>query len=131
LWYWLRKDAQARLADKARQSAKCSQKFNVRREIHLSGGEITFLKALGLSGTPLQGRLFLARLGEVDENELLETLKGLMELDYVVSSKVNVQKMEDVERSIFRVNSSYSDDLREAMRPGRTDDKGARRRRRI
>jgi hypothetical protein len=102
----------------------------VRREIHLSGGEITLLKALGLSGTPLAGHLLLARLGERDEQELLDTMEGLMEMDYVVSSKVNVSKMEDVERSIFRVNSSYADDLREAMRPGRRDDDRANRLRR-
>lgn len=75
-------------------------------------------------------RLLLARLGEVDEREFLDTLEGLMSLDYVVSSKVNVMKMEDVERSIFRVNSTYGEDLRQAMKPGRRDDEDRERRRR-
>lgn len=100
------------------------------REIHLSGGEITLLKALGGSGTPMQGRLLLGRLGEVEEREFLETLDGLIKLDYVVASKVNVMKMDDVERAFFRVNSTYTDDLRDAMRPGRKEDDKARRRRR-
>lgn len=102
----------------------------MRREIHLSGGEITILKALGLSGTPMAGRLLLAKLGEVEEREFLDTLEGLMTMDYIVSSKVNVMKMEDVERSIFRVNSTYADDLRDAMRPGRRGDEDRERRRR-
>ncbi|MEP6602796.1 MAG: hypothetical protein ABJB69_02495 [Spartobacteria bacterium] len=102
----------------------------MRREINLSGGEITLLKALGTSGTPMAERLLLARLGEVDEREFLDTLEGLMSLDYVVSSKVNVMKMEDVERSIFRVNSTYGEDLRQAMKPGRRDDEDRERRRR-
>ena len=42
-----------------------------------------------------------------------------MTLGYVVSSKINIYKMEDVERSWFRVNPSYSRDLREAIRPSR------------
>jgi hypothetical protein len=104
----------------------------MRRDINLTGSEITLLKALGVSGTPMPGHLLLARLGEVDEQELFDTLKGLMDLDYIVSSKVNIMKMQDVERSIFRVNSVYAEQLRDAMRPGRRDedDRGRRQRRR-
>jgi hypothetical protein len=116
---------------KTRQREFRGEKCGVRRQIHLTGSEITLLKALGISGTPLPGRLLLTRLGEVDEGELIDTLDGLMTLDYIVSSKVNIMKMEDVERSVFRVNSIYSEDLREAMKPGgrRDDDRDRRRRR--
>lgn len=104
----------------------------MRRDIHLTGSEITVLKALGVSGTPMAGHILLARLGEVDEHELFDTLQGLMDLDYIVSSKVNIMKMQDVERSIFRVNSVYAEQLRDAMRPGRREDedRGRRQRRR-
>ena len=104
--------------------------YSVGHEIRLSGGEITLLKALGLSGTPMQGRLLLARLGEVEEREFLDTLDGLMKMDYVLGSKVNVTKMEDVERTIFRVNSIHAGDLRDAIRPGKKDDERSRRQRR-
>ena len=102
----------------------------MRREIHLSGGEITILKALGLSGTPLSGNLLLTRLGETDERELMETITSLIDMDYVVASKVNVMKIEDVQRSVFRVNSTYADDLRDAMHPGRKNEERSRRQRR-
>lgn len=103
----------------------------MRREIHLTGSEITILKAIGVTGAPLFGKLLLGRLGEIDEGEFLETLTSLMDMDYVVASKANVAKIADVERSFFRVNSIYASDLREAMRPGfRRDDDKARRRRR-
>jgi hypothetical protein len=51
-------------------------------------------------------------------------------LGYVISSKVNVGSMEDVERSFFRVNASYARDLRDAINPGRRREEKTRRRRR-
>jgi hypothetical protein len=102
----------------------------VKREIQLDGGEITVLKALGTSGTPIYGKLLLDKLKDMAKGELLDTISGMLNMGYVLSSKVNILKMEDVEHSSFRVNPSYSRDLRDAMRPGRkAEDRGRRRRR--
>jgi len=87
-------------------------------EIKLNGGEITMLKALGLSGSPLYGKLFIDRMGEMASAEFLDTLGGLLATEYVLSSKVNVVKIEEAERSSFRVNPAYAQELRDAMRPG-------------
>ena len=38
----------------------------MRREINLSGGEITLLKTMGLSGTPVYGKLLIERIGEME-----------------------------------------------------------------
>src|SRR5580698_3047747 len=100
------------------------------REINLSGGEITLLKTLGLSGSPIAGRLLLQRMGEMEPAEFLDELDGLISLGYVLADKVNVRTMEDVERAIFRVNASYARELRDAIQPGRRRDKEQRRRRR-
>jgi hypothetical protein len=100
------------------------------REINLSGGEITLLKTLGLSGSPIAGRLLVQRMGEMEPAEFLDELDGLISLGYVLADKVNVRTMEDVERAIFRVNSSYARELRDAVQPGRRRDKEQRRRRR-
>jgi hypothetical protein len=103
----------------------------VKREIKLDGGEITILKSIGLSGSPIYGKLLLDRIGEVQAAEFIDTLAGLIAQDYVLSSRVNVRSMEDVERAFFRVNSSHAHDLRDAIRPGkRREDDRARRRRR-
>jgi hypothetical protein len=104
----------------------------VRREIKLDGGEITVLKGLGLSGTPIHGKQLLEHVGEMESAEFVDTLNGLINLGYVLSSKINVQNMEDVERAYFRVNSSYARDLHDAVRPGhrRDEDRERRRRRR-
>jgi hypothetical protein len=99
------------------------------REIKLDGGEITVLKTIGLSGTPLQGRLLLGHLEEMETAELLDTLNGLISLGYLLSTKVNVRTMEDVERSTFRVNASYARDLKDALNPGRKRQEEARARR--
>ncbi|MDQ6655363.1 MAG: hypothetical protein M3Y80_06075 [Verrucomicrobiota bacterium] len=88
-------------------------------EIKLDGGEISLLKAIGTSGAPLHGLLLLDRIGETAAAEFLETLSGLLAQDYVLSNKVNVRTMEDVERSFFRVNPAFTKDLRDAMNPGR------------
>jgi hypothetical protein len=112
------------------RTAFVDEEFAVEREIKLDGGEITILKALGLSGSPVNGKILMQRSGGMMTAELLDTLTGLMSQGYVLSSKVNVQYIEDVERSIFRVNSSYSRDLRDALKPGgRKKEERSRRRR--
>lgn len=102
----------------------------MQREIKLSGGEITMIKTLGFSGTPLHGKLLIDRSKEMEPAEFLDVLDGLLSSGYVLSSKVNVQKMEDVERAWFRTNPSYGRDLRDAVRPGRRreEERGRRRR---
>jgi hypothetical protein len=100
------------------------------REINLSGGEITLLKTMGLSGTPTYGKLLVEHFSEIDEAEFLDELNGLIELGYVLSDKAIVRTMEDVERAVFRVNASYARDLKDAIQPGRRREPERRRRRR-
>jgi hypothetical protein len=100
------------------------------REMKLSGGEITLLKALGLSGTPVQGKQLIARAGELEPAEFLDTLDGLVSAGYVISNKVNIRLMEDVEHAFFRVNASYARDLRDAINPSRRREQDRPRRRR-
>jgi hypothetical protein len=101
----------------------------VQREIKLDGGEIGVLKTLGLGGSPMAGKLLLERV-EMERAELLDTLSGLIALGYVLSNKVNVIKIEDVEHAFFRVNPSYARDLRDALHGGRRRDQERTRRRR-
>ena len=89
------------------------------REIKLDGGEITLLKKIGLSGSPVHGKMLLDRSEEMETAEFLETLTGLIEQGYVVSNKVNVRLIEDVERAFFRVDQAYAKDLRDAINPAR------------
>ena len=89
------------------------------RDIKLNGGEISVLKKIGLSGSPLLGKLLVERIEEMETGEFLDTLIGLLDLGYVLSNKVNIRLMEDVERAFFRVNPSFSKDLQEAVNPAR------------
>src|SRR5436190_23885727 len=100
------------------------------REINLSGGEITLLKTLGLSGTPTYGKLLVEKIGDMEQAEFLDDLTGLISQGYILANKVNIRTMEDVERSILRVNPSYARDLKDAFNPGRRQDREPRRRRR-
>jgi len=89
------------------------------REIRLDGGEISILKKIGLSGTPLYGKLLIDRIEEMETGEFLDTLAGLIDQNYVVSNKVNIRVMEDVEKAFFRVNPAFSKDLQDAVNPSR------------
>ena len=100
------------------------------REINLSGGEIALLKTMGLTGAPIYGKLLAEHIGEMEPAEFLDELNGLISLGYVLSDKVNLHTMEDVERATFRVNASYARDLKNAIVPGRRRDREQRRRRR-
>lgn len=101
------------------------------REINLNGGEITILKAIGLSGAPAFGKQLLEQAaGEMETAEFLDELNGLIDLGYVLSDKVNLYNKEDIERSTFRVNASYARDLRDAINPSRRRERDKPRRRR-
>jgi hypothetical protein len=100
------------------------------REIKLDGGEISILKALGLSGTPVFGKQLLERTDEMMAAEFLDSLDSLISLGYILASKVNIRKMEEVERAIFRVNQSYARDLKDALHPSRARERQGRRERR-
>ncbi len=101
------------------------------REIKLDGGEITLLKKIGLSGSPIYGKMLIDRVDGMEAAEFLETLSSLIDQGYVLSNKVNIRLIEDAERAFFRVNAAYAKDLREAINPGRkrTQERTKRRRR--
>jgi hypothetical protein len=100
-------------------------------EIKLSGGEITILKTLGLSGAAMAGSQLVDRTEEMESAEFLDTLTGLIALDYVVANRVNIRTMESVKAASFRINATLSRELREAIYPSRQGkpDTGRRRRR--
>jgi hypothetical protein len=100
------------------------------REIKLDGGEITLLKKIGLSGSPVYGKMLIDRVDAMETSEFLDTLIGLMDQGYVLSNKVNVRVIEDVERAFFRVNPADSKDLRNAVNPSRRREQTRRQRRR-
>jgi hypothetical protein len=102
----------------------------VGHQIQLSGGEITILKAIGLTGTAVAGKFLLDRMEEVEAGELIDTLRGLLAMGYLLATKVNVRTLEDVKRTSFRVNPSYVHDLKDALDPSRRREAGKHRRRR-
>jgi hypothetical protein len=89
------------------------------RDIKLNGGEIAILKKIGLSGSPLFGKLLVERIEEMETGEFLDALIGLIDLNYVIANKVNIRLLEDVEKASFRVNPSFSKDLQDAVNPSR------------
>jgi hypothetical protein len=102
----------------------------MQREIKLTGSEISVLKMIGLSGSPVAGRMLIDRAGEMAESEFLDTLVGLIEQGFVLTTKVNLRLIEDVERAAFRVNPAEAKDLREAVNPNRRRERQRDRRQR-
>jgi hypothetical protein len=99
------------------------------REMSLSGGDVSVIKALGLTGSPIKGLELLERLGNMDCAELIDTLDGLMMFDYVVSDVPALRRREDLERASFKVNATHIRDLREALNPQRKEPVSRRQRR--
>ena len=104
--------------------------WQVGRELQLSGGEITILKGIGLTGTAVAGKFLLDRMEEVEAGEFIDTLDGLLAMGYILASKVNIRTLEDVEKASFRVNPSYAHDLKDALDPNRRREQEKQRRRR-
>ena len=99
------------------------------RDLNLTGGDISVIKALGLTGSAISGAKLLERLGDMECAELIDTLDGLMMFDYVVSDVETLRRREDLERANFKVNSTHLRDLREAMSPQRKEPVSKRQRR--
>jgi hypothetical protein len=93
------------------------------REINLNGGEISLLKTIGLSGTQVYGKMLVDRVEGMETQEFLDTLIGLIDQGFVLSNKVNIRLIEEVERAFFRVNAAYAKDLRDAVNPRRKRDR--------
>ncbi|MDP9291833.1 MAG: hypothetical protein M3O82_05660 [Verrucomicrobiota bacterium] len=89
------------------------------REIHLDGGEITILKAVGLGGTPITGEQLAERVSTLEEAEMVDALDGLITSGYLVSDTQTLRTMDDVKRSNFHVNSGYARELKDALDPQR------------
>ena len=100
------------------------------REINLSGGEITVLKTIGLSGTQIYGALLFDKVEDLGEVEFLEILHDLLAMDYVMASKANVRTLDDAKTSFFRVSPTNARDLRHAISPSRDREKARERRQR-
>jgi hypothetical protein len=88
-------------------------------DITLDGGETTIIKALGFSGTHMDGETLLEKMGPFDDMEFLDTLKGLIDVGYVMSDKRALHSIDDVKNATFFVNTGYSRDLRDALDPRR------------
>jgi hypothetical protein len=100
-------------------------------EITLNGGEITILKTIEFSGGMVSGKQLAERMDEMESAEFLDSLEGLMSMDYVLSDMVNIRTMDAVKSASFRVNPAFARDLRGAVYPSRQHkaDTGRRRRR--
>jgi len=99
------------------------------RELNLDGGEVSVIKAIGLSGSDVSGEDIMHRCPELVPAELIDTLKSLMMLGYVVSDAGSFHDFEELKRISFHVNSGYSKDLREALNPQQNKPKSKRVRR--
>jgi hypothetical protein len=100
------------------------------REISLDGGEITLLKKIGLSGRQAYGKVLVDQLETGEIAPFLETLISLVDQGYVLTNKVNIRAIEDVETAFFRVNPASATTLRDAVNPSRTRERERTQRRR-
>lgn len=99
------------------------------REISLSGGDISVLKALGLSGGQVGGKALVDRLGGMETAEIIDTLDGLVMMDYVQSDTEKIRSMSDLQAAKFNVNTAVIRDLRDALTPQKKEAKPTRQRR--
>ncbi len=84
-------------------------------EISLSGGDITVIKAIGISGSSVSGEILLGRCAGLGDAEVVESLQDLIALGYVVADNETFHSSSEIAKVQFRVNSSYSRDLKEAL----------------
>ena len=85
-------------------------------KINLDGGEISIIRALGFSGSPMTGRDLKGRIDRMSDNDLTDCLKTMIALGYLTSTP-DLDRVEDLEKVAFAVNSGYARALKEAIDP--------------
>jgi glyceraldehyde-3-phosphate dehydrogenase/erythrose-4-phosphate dehydrogenase len=99
-------------------------------DIHLDGTETTIIKALGLSGSTVDGKTLVERASGLMEAELLDAVQGLIDMGYVsCDTSGTLRTIKDMEETAFRVNSGYLKEIREALNPRAHEKKSKRVRR--
>jgi hypothetical protein len=88
-----------------------------RSEINLDGMEVSVIKSLGLSGGEMTGEDLMARVPDLGEAELIDCLKNLIAIGYVIADRQGFYNKEQLVATHFYVNSGYAKDLRDAMDP--------------
>ena len=86
-------------------------------DINLSGGDITMIKSIGLAGSAVNGETLMGRCSGMGEAEIIESLKDLIALGYVVADNETFHTGSDIAKIQFRVNTSYARDLKESLDP--------------
>lgn len=99
------------------------------RDLNLDGGEVSVIKAIGLSGSEISGEELIKRCPELELAELMDTVKGLIQQGYVEAEPTVFYDVEEIKRVSFHVNSGYSKDLRESLNPQQAKPKSKRVRR--
>ncbi|RYD73905.1 MAG: hypothetical protein EOP84_20785 [Verrucomicrobiaceae bacterium] len=97
--------------------------------INLDGGEISIIKAIGMTSGEVSGEQLVDLVPDMVGAELLDAMKGLVMMGYVVTDSPSFSKMADFERAKFHVNSGYSRELKEALDPTPEKPKSRRMRR--
>lgn len=87
------------------------------REIQLDGAEVTVLKAIGIGGGCVDGETLIARCIGMEIIELIDTLRGMIDLGYIDADRDHFYSEEEMEKLEFRVNSGWAKDLQEALDP--------------
>ena len=88
------------------------------REINLDGGEISIIKALGLSSAEMVGEDLMAKVSaDLLPAEIIDTVKGLISQGYVDCDKSSFYNLDEFKVVHFQVNSGYAKDLRESLDP--------------
>jgi hypothetical protein len=89
-----------------------------KREINLDGGEISIIKALGLSSAEMMGEDLISKVSvDLAPAEVIDTIKGLIDQGYVDADKSGFYSVDDLKPIYFRINSGYAKDLRDALDP--------------
>ena len=87
-------------------------------EINLDGGEVSIIKALGLSSSEMLGEDLMEKVSmDLMPVEIIDCMKGLLDQGYVDADKSSFYSLDEFKVIYFRVNSGYAKDLKDALDP--------------
>lgn len=86
-------------------------------DIFLDGGETAIVKAIGLSGSVVNGEMILDRAKSMDIREVIDVIQCLMSTGYVICDHDTFKDSDAFRKAEFHINSGYSKELKQALDP--------------
>lgn len=84
-------------------------------DFHLSGREVSLVKALGFGGVPIDGATLMRAMGDMNDADFMGLLRGLIVQGIVEGDNENFRTIDEAKAAHYCINAEHARDVRDAL----------------